>query len=97
MKIVTKRLFKLWGRIWWIDKNDQRNFFAIPEREAIYKWVASKKELTFRFKTAIWSHLRKMAPRIYPNRLNQILLYDAEIEEITNKKVVAQRQLKLFK
>ena len=97
MEVKTKTLFRLYGRIQWLDKNDKNCYFHISKKKPLYRWAFSLGEVQFRFKKIIQDYLRKQYPQNYPLRLAHILLGLAEIEEVKRKQSIVQKQLNLFK
>lgn len=95
MEVKTKKLFKLWGKIWWTDKKDCRNFIFIPENEAIFRWAETKEQAVRIFKEILRAGLRKKKFN-YPAKPYDIYLYSAKIEVIKFKRGdVVQKQKNL--
>lgn len=92
MKI--KKLFKLWGEIWWIDKEDCRNFIFIPESEAIFRWAETKERVVKRFKEILRNNFKKKKFK-YPVAIHDIYFHSANIEEVKFKRENNQKQKKL--
>lgn len=100
MEVETKTLFKLWGRIKWIDKDDEPYYFSIPENtksERWFKWAPDEEVATRLFKREVQKHLQethhlKYLPKFYHISFDQ----GAIIEELKSKKVPVQKQLRLF-
>lgn len=95
MEIKTKILFICYGPVFWLDKNDNRHFFDIDKKKALFRWAYSKDRAEFHFKRAIFRALKRFPN--HPVKFSDVLLYDTNIEEIKKKKGVVQKQLKLFK
>ncbi|MFW6130808.1 MAG: hypothetical protein ACOC56_06440 [Atribacterota bacterium] len=96
MKIKTKILFKLYGGICWIDRNNEPHYFYLPEQKALFRWALTPTQAKFYFKKIIQIFLKKQNPRCCP-KLSQILLNRAKIKQVKSKKEVIQKQFKLFK
>lgn len=100
MKVKTEILFKLWGRIEWLDPYDRKRHFHIPEDEAIFRWASSEGRAELRFKRLIQKSLREKLIYEYPRKLAHIFLHQAEFQKVRTKKIPKipiQKQLKLFK
>lgn len=100
MKVKTKKQFKLYGDIWWLDKADQRHYHNISKEKPLYKWAEDESEAERLFKRTIFLAIRKQLPRQYcPPKFADILLYGAWVEkvQVPQRKFPVQRQLKLFK
>lgn len=102
MKVETKTLFKLWGRIKWIDKDDEPHFFFIPEdtkSERWFKWAPGEEAATRLFKREVQKHLQEteaLHPKYLPKFYHIDPDQEATIEKLKSKKVPVQKQLRLF-
>jgi len=97
MEVKTKILFRLYGVIRWLDRDDQYYHFKISKKNSLYRWSFSSREVQFRFKKIVLDYLNKEYPRNYPIRLAHIRLEWAKIEEVKRKQSTVQKQLNLFK
>jgi len=97
MTKTTKILFRLYGAVWWLDKNDQRCYFYIPKTKSLYRWAYTQREARFRFKKILFDYLKKQSPQNYPLRFAHIVLEWTKIEEVKKKQITNQKQLNLFK
>lgn len=89
MRIKERILFKLYGGINWIDRNDNKHFFYIEPKNATFKWASSQAEAERLFKRDIRNYLKRIRGS-YPQKLAHIFLYEAEIEEVKRKKMAVQ-------
>ncbi len=98
--MTIKVLFRLFGTIRWITKDDRRFHLSIPKEKAIFRWATSRDEAEKFFRKEIYQRLRKEKHRQNRPASNtgaDIWLFEATTEELRRKQTAAQEQLKLFK
>lgn len=83
-KKTEKKLFKLWGDIRWLGRNDQRYYFSIPEEKALFRWAFWRGGAELRFKRVIQLSLKAQCPSNYPRKLSHIMLWDAHLSQQRN-------------
>lgn len=100
MEVKEKTLFKLWGRVKWIDKDEKPYFFFIPENtrsKRWFKWAPDEEAVNTLFKREVQEHLRETLHPKYLPKLYQICLDEGTtIEKLKSRKVSVQKQLRLF-
>ena len=100
MEVKTETLFKLCGRIKWIDKDDEPYFFFIPENtksKRWFKWALGEEAAIRLFKREVQKYLQEtLHPKYLPRFFHIYLDQGATIEELKSKKVPVQKQLRLF-
>lgn len=88
-KMETETLFKLWGKIKWIDKNDEPHFFFIPKDTKSplwFKWAADENTIVRLFKREIQQCLKEGLSLKYSLKFHRILLDEATIQPLKTKK-----------
>jgi len=97
MEVYTKALFKLYGQVCWIDRNNEPHYLYIPEQQAIFRWAKDKARARFFFRVFFRDYLKKKSPKKCPRKLSDILTARLRTKELKSKKRIVFKQLELFK